>query len=64
MAKNGRGKVLTKRQQNKLERLNQIPGLCNYLLDMGIVYQSLKYAQQTGRCSEKTYNKLLEKNLI
>lgn len=64
MAKNGRGKVLTKRQQNKLNRLDQIPGLCNYLFDMGIVYQSVNYAKKHGKCSEKTYNKLLEKGLI
>lgn len=64
MAANGRGKILTKKQQNKLKRLDQIPGLCNYLFDMGIVYQSVRYAKLTGRCSEKTYNKLLDKGLI
>jgi hypothetical protein len=64
MATNGRGKVLTKRQQNKLLRIKQIPSLCRHLEDMGIQYQSVRYVLQQGRCSEKTYNKLVENNLI
>jgi len=64
MATNGKSKVLTKRQVNKLQTILDQANIKKFLSEKDVQFHSIEYPIRTGRCSEKTYNKLLEKGLI